>query len=162
MLLVVVSKTRRTSMQRSNLLDPTLICAIYNGVEPKRYSLPLPFQLRMQLGIAYQTKVIGTVGNISSPKRCPLFIAVTARLKQLGLSIFVPIAGNYQTAFMGRLGRKIALHIIKHMQPYRFIEATTNFFNQRNFIIHPTKSRGLSIAIDETLTYRRIVVEGFK
>jgi len=149
---VAVSKNLRDAIEREGLLDASRCDVIYNGIDLVRYGRSNNRELRERLGVADDTILIGSLGNVRPAKAYDLLIKAARRVIDQRPDAHFVIAGDAKNS----LHKKHAaladeLGVSDHIHFIGFCNDSAGYLAQLDYFLLTSTSEGLSIATIEAL-----------
>ena len=147
---VTVSQRLAKNVQAQGLLDPAKSSTIYNGIDISRYEKMAARPLVDELGIAQDSVLVGSVGNVRAAKDYAMLVKAAAIVVERNAKVHFVIAGHKKAELMDeldtlilKLGLKSNVHFIG------FCDDSAQFLAQMNVFALSSKSEGFSISTIE-------------
>jgi glycosyltransferase involved in cell wall biosynthesis len=149
---VAVSKSLREAIDREGLLDPNKCAIIYNGIDLSLYGKTDSRTLRNRLGLADDSILIGSLGNIRAAKGYDLLIHAARRVIEFFPQAHFVIAGEPKSSLQRQLDELcVQLGVTDHVHFLGFCSDSAAFLAQLDYFLLSSTSEGLSIATIEAL-----------
>lgn len=147
---VTVSQRLAKNVQAQGLLDPAKSSTIYNGIDISRYEKMAARPLVDELGIAQDSVLVGSVGNVRAAKDYAMLVKAAAIVVERNAKVHFVIAGHKKAELMDeldtlilKLGLKSNVHFIG------FCDDSAQFLAQMDVFALSSKSEGFSISTIE-------------
>ena len=147
---VTVSQRLAKNVQAQGLLDPAKSSTIYNGIDISRYGRMAARPLVDELGIAQDSVLVGSVGNVRAAKDYAMLVKAAAIVVERNAKVHFVIAGHKKAELMDeldtlilKLGLKSNVHFIG------FCDDSAQFLAQMDVFALSSKSEGFSISTIE-------------
>ena len=100
---VTVSQRLAKNVQAQGLLDPAKSSTIYNGIDISRYEKMAARPLVDELGIAQDSVLVGSVGNVRAAKDYAMLVKAAAIVVERNAKVHFVIAGHKKAELMDEL-----------------------------------------------------------
>ena len=100
---VTVSQRLAKNVQAQGLLDPAKSSTIYNGIDISRYEKMAARPLVDELGIAQDSVLVGSVGNVRAAKDYAMLVKAAAIVVERNAKVHFVIAGHQKAELMDEL-----------------------------------------------------------
>lgn len=157
--LVTVSEDLRRYIAARKLFPFDAINTIYNGIDPNRYTGVQTIQLREQLGLTAQNRLIGAIGNIRPAKDYANLVRAAELVVKQHSDVHFIIAGHPKKDLMDEINRLVAqLNLSNHVHFIGFLDNTPGFLAEMEIFVLSSISEGFSIATLEAMASRLPVI----
>ena len=147
---VTVSQRLAENVQAQGLLDPAKSSTIYNGIDIPRYGKMAARPFVDELGVAHDSVLVGSVGNVRAAKDYAMLVKAAAIVVEQNAKVHFVIAGHQKAELMDeldtlilKLGLKSNVHFIG------FCDDSAQFLAQMDVFALSSKSEGFSISTIE-------------
>lgn len=149
---VAVSRNLRDQIRDEGLLDKDNSQVIYNGIECGRYGHSTVTDLRMSLGLACESVLIGCLGNVRQAKGYGVLIKAASALISQNKNVHVVVAGDTNSGLMAELRDQISKAGLSHCVHFiGFVEDSARFLSQLDIFVLSSLTEGFSIATVEAM-----------
>lgn len=149
---VAVSHNLAEKIKVQKLLDPSKTQIIYNGVNGRNYGKLDGSTLRRRLGLADDTILVGSLGNVRPAKAYDLLVEAAAAVGKRQRGVHFIIAGDRKAALMKPLRELMnKLEVNGSVHFIGFVEDSANFLSQLDLFLLASHSEGFSIATIEAM-----------
>ncbi len=134
------------------IIKKTKVTTIYNGIDTDLYKKTPDREYRSKLNIKDSEILIGSVGNIRTPKNYPLAIKAIKEIHKQGWKVHYAIAGqgsNEQMASLIQLITELDLHDYIHL--LGFTDKTRSFLSSIDIFLMSSSSEGLPLALIQAM-----------
>ncbi|HRH76389.1 MAG TPA: glycosyltransferase family 4 protein [Cellvibrionaceae bacterium] len=150
--LVCVSDDLRRYIAGRKLFALDAIKTIYNGIDPERYKNATAIDIRRQLNLPPDTRLIGAIGNIRPAKDYANLIRAAQQVLQSHNDVHFVIAGHPKKDLMNELNRLVGeLNLSAHLHFVGFLDNTPGFLADIDVFVLSSISEGFSIATLEAM-----------
>lgn len=150
--LVCVSDDLRRYIAGRKLFALDAIKTIYNGIDPERYKNAAAIDIRRQLNLPPDTRLIGAIGNIRPAKDYANLIRAAQQVLQSHNDVHFVIAGHPKKDLMNELNRLVGeLNLSAHLHFVGFLDNTPGFLADIDVFVLSSISEGFSIATLEAM-----------
>jgi glycosyltransferase involved in cell wall biosynthesis len=147
---VTVSQRLAKNVQAQGLLDPAKSSTIYNGIDISRYEKMAARPLVDELGIAQDSVLVGSVGNVRAAKDYAMLVKVAAIVVEQNAKVHFVIAGHQKAELMDELNKLILkLGLTSNVHFIGFCDDSAQFLAQMDIFALSSKSEGFSISTIE-------------
>jgi len=149
--IISVSEQIRSFLNTVPFLPTTKIELIYNGVDASLYSRNNHPEIRKRLGLGNDL-VIGSLGNIRTPKNYSLAIDTLKNLHESGVKAHYLIAGEGKGKLLSEL--KSAIHeagLDKYVHLLGFVENVQDFLSSLDIFLISSSSEGHPLALTQAM-----------
>lgn len=134
------------------LISPNKVVTIYNGIELEAYNKVSSPKLRTNLGLSEKDILIGSLGNIRTPKNYPLAINALKQLHDCDYKAHYAIAGQGNEEQMKpliELAEKLKLR--KYIHFLGFTKDTQDFLSSLDIFLMSSSSEGHPLALTQAM-----------
>ena len=147
---VTVSQRLAKNVQAQGLLDPAKSSTIYNGIDISRYEKMAARPLVDELGIAQDSVLVGSVGNVRAAKDYAMLVKAAAIVVERNAKVHFVIAGHQKAELMDALNKLILkLGLTSNVHFIGFCDDSAQFLAQMDIFALSSKSEGFSISTIE-------------
>lgn len=147
---VTVSQRLAKNVQAQGLLDPAKSSTIYNGIDISRYEKMAARPLVDELGIAQDSVLVGSVGNVRAAKDYAMLVKAAAIVVERNAKVHFVIAGHQKAELMDELNKLILkLGLTSNVHFIGFCDDSAQFLAQMDIFALSSKSEGFSISTIE-------------
>lgn len=147
---VTVSQRLAKNVQAQGLLDPAKSSTIYNGIDISRYEKMAARPLVDELGIAQDSVLVGSVGNVRAAKDYAMLVKAAAIVVEQNAKVHFVIAGHQKAELMDALNKLILkLGLTSNVHFIGFCDDSAQFLAQMDIFALSSKSEGFSISTIE-------------
>lgn len=150
--IVCVSKRLEQELVSRSRLPPDKLKLIYNGVDSSLYQGKRQSNLRAELGLPPEARIVVSVGNIRPAKGYEYLVEAALRMLELDPQTHFVVVGHQREA----LFQKLTAQIRNAPQPPRvhwlgFREDVVEILRQSDIFLLPSTSEGFSISTVEAM-----------
>lgn len=150
--LITVSEDLRRYVATRKLFPYTAINTIYNGIAPERYSGAVAMNIRQQLNLPTEARLIGAIGNIRPAKDYANLVRAAQLVLNTHSDVHFVIAGHAKQDLMAQINRLVAeLNLGAHLHFVGFLDNTPGFLAAMEVFVLSSISEGFSIATLEAM-----------
>lgn len=150
--IVCVSKRLQQELSERSPLPSRKLHLIYNGVAPEQFSLPASGNLKSELGLPDQVRLVVSIGNIRPAKGYEYLIEAACELSQSDPGTHFVVVGHQKKALFDQLQAQIAESPVKpNIHFLGFREDVWDILKQADIFLLPSVSEGFSISTVEAM-----------
>lgn len=150
--IVCVSKRLQQELSERSPLPSRKLRLIYNGVDPEQFSRPPSGNLKQELELPDQARLVVSIGNIRPAKGYEYLIEAACDLVQSDPDTHFVVVGHQKKALFDQLQAQIAESPVKpNVHFLGFREDVGDILRQADIFLLPSVSEGFSISTVEAM-----------
>lgn len=150
--IVCVSKRLQQELSERSPLPSRKLRLIYNGVDPEQFNRPPSGNLRQELGLPDQARLVVSIGNIRPAKGYEYLIEAACELVESDPDTHFVVVGHQKKALFDQLEAQIAGSQVKpNIHFLGFREDVGDILRQADIFLLPSVSEGFSISTVEAM-----------
>lgn len=150
--IVCVSKRLQQELSERSPLPSRKLRLIYNGVDPEQFNQPPSGNLKQELELPDQARLVVSIGNIRPAKGYEYLIEAACDLVQSDPDTHFVVVGHQKKALFDQLQAQIAESPVKpNVHFLGFREDVGDILRQADIFLLPSVSEGFSISTVEAM-----------
>jgi len=150
--IITVTDQLYSKVQDLEIIAPEKLLTIYNGIDTSIFVNKGKAGYRHKLGLSEEDIVIGSLGNIRTPKNYPLAIDAITELHNAGCKAHYVIAGQGNDKQMAPLHKKIAeSNLQNYVHLLGFVADTPEYLSCLDVFLMSSSSEGHPLAITQAM-----------
>ena len=150
--IVTVTKRIEEFVRSQPLLKADRIKTIYNGIQIEAFERVAGADFRKSIGVEANDLLIGSLGNIRTPKNYPLAIDTVRELHSRGVKAHYAIAGQGSSEQMKPLIDLVSRYQLQsYIHFLGFTENTQNFLSSLDIFLMTSSSEGHPLALTQAM-----------
>jgi len=157
--IIAVSESLKQELLERTILNKNKMAVIYNGIDVKKFDLPVSARIRKLYGWTDKEIIIGCLGNIRPAKGYDILLQAAAKLKLQSSNIRFVIAGQGKTSLEHELyDLQKQLDVEDSVKFVGFCQEPEEFLSNIDIFLLSSISEGFSIATIQAMAAGRPVI----